>query len=139
MAPIIKGQELLDALDNINRPADLTNVVKHLALHGDKSLSTTFMNKTKSALEAGVRYGYIGKRNDKYFIPDVASADVAGDLDSEIKASTVKSSDNIPSDPNDGKLVTRQTGRRSSRRRRRSSSRSRSRSRSGRRSSRRRA
>uniref|UniRef100_A0A1I8NJL0 DUF4777 domain-containing protein n=1 Tax=Musca domestica TaxID=7370 RepID=A0A1I8NJL0_MUSDO len=132
MAPVIKGQQLLNILDDMQQPAQLKKVVEQIALNVDQPLNVAFMNKAKSALEAGVRYGYIGKRNDRYFVPEEASDMVAENVEDVVPKT--KSVDKITTDADDP------PARRGRRRRRASSSRSRSRSRSQpvRRSSRRR-
>ncbi|XP_011290495.2 uncharacterized protein LOC105261505 [Musca domestica] len=129
MAPVVKGQEILMALEEIQEPANLTEVVEHLVENFGTPVEN-IMKKAQSALEAGVKYGYIEKENEFYFIPEDANEADGGNVEKNaVEAKAEQAKDTSDCYGNQRGMRRRQMG---EKRRRRS------RSRSARRSSRRR-
>ncbi|XP_073842497.1 uncharacterized protein isoform X2 [Musca autumnalis] len=82
MGAAVKPYAILRVLKDIEEPAHLTEVVEHLVKTFYLPLNG-LMQKAKRALEDGIRYGFIEKRNELYFLPENetkarARAEVAG-------------------------------------------------------------
>lgn len=73
MGTTIKGQQLIEALADISGPARLPEIVNRVAENSPQQPLTSIMKKAKAVLDAGVRYGYIEKNKDHYYLPEDSS------------------------------------------------------------------
>ncbi|XP_023306420.2 uncharacterized protein LOC111688174 isoform X1 [Lucilia cuprina] len=65
MPPVIKGKDVLSALNELKNPSNLNEIVDHMSAKYEAS-KTALAAAVKTILDAGVQHGYIEESDDKY-------------------------------------------------------------------------
>ncbi|XP_037900644.1 uncharacterized protein LOC119644974 [Glossina fuscipes] len=63
--PLIKSELLSGVLSDLCYPISLREIFKNICRHHPE-VSTHFLTNIKTAIDAGMRYGYVDKINDQY-------------------------------------------------------------------------
>ncbi|XP_065366248.1 uncharacterized protein LOC135959135 [Calliphora vicina] len=72
MPPVIKGKDVLNALNELKTPSKLIEIVDHMSANCEGS-KTALTAAVKTILEAGVQYGYIQEADDKYYTENLTA------------------------------------------------------------------